>query len=545
MSFFSNSRLDVLSSRLGNDELKSLMSQISNMIKTRTEVHHHSLGPSNIWGPSASAPTLSADRARHFIDVYFKYVHPLYPFLDRHEFESRAFSTKLDSDLANGASWAALYYAVLALGCEADGGGSFAPGKGEAWSLFRVALDLYPRVLLLNTELLEVQVGQISILLLKSIISELTAVFCLNLSGSQIQGKITSEAARVAQRAFLNKSSTSSDAAIRSRAFWVVYYIEKTISFQHGTTSFIVDCDIGVPVPFIEESFFDGLDWFLMSIRFARLYSRIFTELFSISATKNSKESYLTKITEFGKLLDKQRQAIPSLFRPGLKLRPHAFSSPCGIVAALRIHYHFHELKIALHRLKLHVTRDQRYSQQWPTLTEMMGSARAVIDLTRLIQQEPSTSFYIIIYLPLTALFVLFDRVIHDPNSEDARINLVLLESVTGFFSALEYVTDGYLPGSMLVQFASIAREFYKTRRMGSSSNGESIDSGHVSTETPDTGTSGRAHLPWEANNDIRSQDTSSFSLSGFIYPDGMDTVGLEVMDLFGGPMAGFELYQA
>lgn len=92
--------------------------------------------------------------------VFFKNIHPLHPFLDRHEFESRAFAPTLQADLANGVSWTALYYTVLALGCEFDGGGSFAPGDGEAWSLFKVALDLYPRVLLLNTDLLEVQVSK-------------------------------------------------------------------------------------------------------------------------------------------------------------------------------------------------------------------------------------------------------------------------------------------------------------------------------------------------------------------------------------------------
>jgi hypothetical protein len=63
--------------------------------------------------------------------------------------------------------------------------------------------------------------------------------------------------------------------------------------------------------------------------------------------------------------------------------------------------------------------------------------------------------------MPLTALFVLFDQIIHNPALENARSCLALLESVAGYFSALEYTTNGYLPGSMLIQFASIAREFY------------------------------------------------------------------------------------
>lgn len=82
----------------------------------------------------------------------------MYPFLDRDEFETRASASISAAGHINELAWTALYHTVLALGCEFDDGGSFTPGEGEAWGLFKVALDLYPRILLLNTDLLEVQV---------------------------------------------------------------------------------------------------------------------------------------------------------------------------------------------------------------------------------------------------------------------------------------------------------------------------------------------------------------------------------------------------
>lgn len=156
---------------------------------------------------------------------------------------------------------------------------------------------------------------------------------------------------------------------------------------------FIVDCDIGSPIPIVPEAVFGEFDWFLTSIRFARLYSRIFTDLFSISATNSSKARYLILIDELERILEQQRQTIPRQFQPGTKLRPQAFSHPCGILAALRVHYHYYELKIALDRMKLHVTRDQSTSQSQSAIINMMNSAREVIDATRAIYQEPSTPF--------------------------------------------------------------------------------------------------------------------------------------------------------
>ncbi|KAJ5359707.1 uncharacterized protein N7496_012120 [Penicillium cataractarum] len=555
MSFFSDLRLDDLSARLGHDGLKSLVAQISGMVKSRVEVLHRNLGPSSIWNQSGDVPRLSPQRARHLINsmplpiqnstpvlnlksklVYFENIHPLYPFLDRDEFEARAFAPTSEAGHANELAWTALYHTVLALGCEFDDGGSFTPGEGEAWSLFKVALDLYPRILLLNTELLEVQ-----------------ALFCLNLSGTQIQGKIISEAARVAQRAFLHKLSASSDAAARSRVFWVVYYIEKTVTFHHGTTSFIVDCDIGSPVPTIQESVLGDFDWFLTAIRFARLYSRIFTDLFSISATNKSTAAYLVNIDELERLLEQQRQAIPRQFQPGTKLRPQAFSHPCGMLAALRVHYHYHELKIALHRLKLHVTRDHTTSQSQSTIINMMNSARAVIDATRAIYQEPSTPFFLIVYMPMTALFILFDFIIHNPAHVDAGSSLVLLESVTGYFSALEYATGGYLPGSMLIQFASIARTFHSSLPAAHANNISNdvsdMDTAVEQSVSETYGTSSFAHsqspskvASHSMTNDI-SQNPSYLFHNSSMFGDGRLTPGLEIMDLFGGPVLGIDFF--
>ncbi|KNG90707.1 hypothetical protein ANOM_001125 [Aspergillus nomiae NRRL 13137] len=545
MSFFSDSRLDALSACLGNNALRSLISRISGMVKSRVQVLNRNFRPSSIWNRLGEIPVLSPGRARHLIEIYFENIHPLYPFLDRHEFETRAFSPTLDDDLANDVAWAALYHTVLALGCEFNGGGSFAPGEGEAWSLFKVALDLYPRVLLLNTDLLEVQ-----------------AIFCLNMSGTQIEGKILSEAARVAQRAFLNKASTGSDATIRSRVFWVVYYIEKTVSFHTGCTSFIVDCDIGSPIPLIEEAIFEDFDWFFTSIKFARLYSRIFTELFSITATKNSRTTYLSTISEFEELLEQQCQAIPPRFRPGVKLRPQAFSHPCGLNAALRVHYHYHELKIALHRLKLHVTRDQIAPRPSSDMAGIMNSARAVIEITRVIQQEPSTPFFVIFFMPFTALFILFDQIIQDPTHEDTHGNLALLESVTGYFSALEYATNGYLPGSMLMPFASIARQFHSTSHAsrGDNVSNENSDKGTTSEQstTEMLGVEPSTHsqqIPWEVsaedlsvvasqpNIDYSSQILSSAPSNNFMLSDSRLTPGLEIMDLFCGPAHGADFF--
>lgn len=62
--------------------------------------------------------------------------------------------------------------------------------------------------------------------------------------------------------------------------------------------------------------------------------------------------------------------------------------------------------------------------------------------------------------MPLSALFVLFDFVIHNPIHHETKSNLALLDVATGYFSRLEYATEGSLPSSILAEFSHIARQF-------------------------------------------------------------------------------------
>lgn len=91
--------------------------------------------------------------------AYFEQVHPIHPFLDRKEFEEKAFSPQLPRLLSSSPPFSALYHTVLALGCQYQEGGAFDPGKGKAWELFQTALGLFSDILVPRETLVNVQVG--------------------------------------------------------------------------------------------------------------------------------------------------------------------------------------------------------------------------------------------------------------------------------------------------------------------------------------------------------------------------------------------------
>jgi hypothetical protein len=61
--------------------------------------------------------------------------------------------------------------------------------------------------------------------------------------------------------------------------------------------------------------------------------------------------------------------------------------------------------------------------------------------------------------MPISALFIIFDLVVHNPTHPETNNNLALLDVASGHFSRLEYASQGTLPGSLIAEFAHIARE--------------------------------------------------------------------------------------
>ena len=70
----------------------------------------------------------------------------------------RAFGPQAGPLLDQDPAWAALYYAVLAIGCQYQGEGTFTPGKGKAWSFFKAAVSLIPKFTFQKATLFHTQV---------------------------------------------------------------------------------------------------------------------------------------------------------------------------------------------------------------------------------------------------------------------------------------------------------------------------------------------------------------------------------------------------
>ena len=236
-------------------------------------------------------------------------------------------------------------------------------------------------------------------------------------------------------------------------------------------------------VPSAPVSKFGDYNWFLSAIRLARLSSIAYSSLFSLSASVKPKESYRSAIQDVRRVLEEWRLLVPVDFRPKEAIQPTRWVSPSIKLVAMQTQYSYYNLIIALERLTLHIDPDESVSRE-QSKRNLLSAARAVIELIQFIDIEPympilSVQLTFLEYLmhmrldadgffclsmagimPLSALFVVFDFVIHNPIHSETERNLLLLDQVAGYFTLLDHASRGTLPGSIMSEFVGIARQY-------------------------------------------------------------------------------------
>ncbi|KIW34901.1 uncharacterized protein PV07_01644 [Cladophialophora immunda] len=416
------------------------------------------------WSPGSAVLRRDADLSQNlreeYIQAYFRYVHPVYPFLDQASFLEEVSKPQFGQLLRNHPEWSALYNTVLALGCQYHGRGAFFPGKGLAWHFFMKARECFPKTLGPMPTLLHVQTVTAM------------AIFSQNMSSFQFKEDLLSEAARLARCLQLHKS----DRVDESRIFWVIYQLEKSWCFQNSRTSLIADFDIDCLPPTTTDPIRSSHDWFLSSTRLARLLSVCYEELFSVKATMYTVDQKQTKIQSVYKALHAWKESIPAQYRPDNIVGIPDGQGPQSRAVLIHLNFSYHSVVIALARLAIHCGIEGDLSDFGTGEVMLRNAARAILELTSLIDLKAYTSLWALATMPLAAMLILFDLVIQDPTGPDAKTNLLFLDMASGYFSRLEHVTEAAMQTSRLSEFTYIAREYHRneilrlqTDRSGSS----------------------------------------------------------------------------
>ncbi|PVH71762.1 hypothetical protein DL98DRAFT_434576, partial [Cadophora sp. DSE1049] len=450
LSYFSEKKISSLTSLLGHSDVRHLINHIDSDI-ARWQERSKTVAKSPI---DADAPSEEVIRQGHrYITVYFDQVHPLYPFLNRSSFEAIALSSDLLYNLSNDKPWAALYYAVLSLGCIHDGGGSFAPASGEAHKYFQTAVSLLPEMLLVRRTLATAQVFIVQ------------AIYAMNYCCLSLEDVPIAQAASIALSLGLGKRYSHPGTEVeQSRTFWTIYCLEKELSFHTTRSSAISDSDIGIPLTPTRHESLAELDWLCIWASYCRIMSRAYERLFSVSATLNSDEVYHDEIDRTHDMLREWKDLIPREYRPGKPNRIQYLENNITTAVKVRIFLLYYNLVTALSRLELHIGEGKYMERHSQSKAMLMESARSILEITQFIPIAPSTPTWILGHLPLVATFILFEFVVHNPTHIETARNLSFLDVSAGYFSRADLISGGDMHGE-ISQFSHIARSHVMSQR--------------------------------------------------------------------------------
>ncbi|KAF7587764.1 hypothetical protein BBP40_006724 [Aspergillus hancockii] len=504
ISFFPANRVRAISQKLGNHRLERLLEAIRDVVaakmKTSIAVPEVDLSPEEAQGVECVSEGTTHELMNSHIQTFFQTVHPLFPFLCPQMFKQKASAPDLSQGLAMDKTWAGLYYAVVAIGCQYGDGGSFEAGQGEAWSYFEKSVSFYQDIVLSKACLISVQP------LYKALIA--MALFSSSVSAFQFDSLMLSEAAVMAQRLGLNRSSPS---PADHRTFWVLYYMEKSSCFATGKIPVLQDSFIGCPIPQVEESRFEDYDWFFTFLKYARLVSKIHSSLFTISSVPKHSAACSETVPRLRMEVEAWRMSIPLRFRPGEPLKRRLLPEPLAVPIALLTHYYYLNAVLTLSWTFLHAGHDGlSLAEQLELKKEVMHTARKVLELTEFIEVSPSTPVWILAVMPLSALMILFDLMIHNPLHPETSLSLALLDIASGHFSRIEFASKGTLPGSLIAEFAHLARRYVSDVRAAHNYPNTRSIAPPPNAEPPRNVTLGRLHMDHRPTSDLAVDDINS-----------------------------------
>ena len=86
--------------------------------------------------------------------------------------------------------------------------------------------------------------------------------------------------------------------------------------------------------------------------------------------------------------LEQWKAEVPELFRPGSPLRPHHLPKPSDLAMAIRMHFSYYHLRMALLRRTLYAWGED-LGRLMDVKVSLAEASRAIIDLTHFIPLEP------------------------------------------------------------------------------------------------------------------------------------------------------------
>lgn len=191
------------------------------------------------------------------------------------------------------------------------------------------------------------------------------------------------------------------------------------------------------------------LNLFRLMCTFAIIESKVYKQLYSVKASKQTDGELLNTIGELDKELEQWKDSIPLDFRPEHEIK--ATHTPL-ILHVVVLHFGYYNCLTTIHRMSVHhgywTSRLSNFAIQGLNARPLnprvfmsaqlcVQAARASIHLLKYIPKGDSSCVWMVIYFPVTALVTLFANILQNPQDTRSRSDLKLMNLVVNFLSML------------------------------------------------------------------------------------------------------------
>lgn len=227
----------------------------------------------------------------------------------------------------------------------------------HAWGYLKNAMAVFTELTMRNTDLLSVQALLGMALFLQGTPNPQPAFF------------LVAAAIRLAHSIGLHKRGSGFNLnpvenEQRKRVFWIAYLLDKDICLRSGRPPAQDDDDMNVElpsedppdnvgnIPLAKES--DGkrtMNLFRLMCTFAEIQSRVYKQLYSVKASRQSDGELLNTIGELDAQLEEWKDSIPVDFRPEHEI--NAAHTPL-ILHVVVLHFAYYNCLTTIHRMSVH-----------------------------------------------------------------------------------------------------------------------------------------------------------------------------------------------
>ncbi|TDZ74189.1 Fusaridione A cluster transcription factor fsdR [Colletotrichum trifolii] len=327
----------------------------------------------------------------------------------------------------------------------------------KAWGYMKNALGTFAELTMRNTDLLSVQalLGM--------------ALFMQGTPNPQPTFVLIATAIRLSHSIGLHKKGTGFnlnpiEIEQRKRVFWIAYMLDKDLCLRAGRPPAQDDDDMNVELPDADPEdnignipLADGrgkMNLFRVICEFATIESKVYSRLYSTKATKQSSGELLNTIGELDQELEEWKDSIPIDFRPEHEIQ--ASHTPL-ILHVVMLHLTYYNCLTTIHRMSVHhgywTSRLSNYAIQglnakplnprvFSSAALCTAAARASISLLKYMPQGDSSSVWLILYFPVSALMTLFGNILQNPLDPRAKSDTRLMNLVVNFLSLLGQETE-------------------------------------------------------------------------------------------------------